>query len=269
MVEKIETICSRVDEVSPFTTITEIHLFGSGLYKKQPRDIDLLVIHHSSEFQRELWKEYCEEWRKKPHTYYEEDTFSVFNVMRKMLLRGMKRVDIHWGNSIRDSGLGRVKTYRLAWSRGRPDVRENLREIEKGDIYQTELTHLRQQLRELTTNYAILRRVASALSLREELSEIEKDRVAKDLAESSFYKKEIPDLERFLQEQKESISSMTERIVSLLEKTAFYLKLKDNVGRVWDHKRCEKCGDYPMRRIVKILENEYELECGHRIRIAK
>ena len=266
MIKKIEVICSRVDEVSLFTTITEIYLFGSGLYKEEPRDIDLLVVHTSSEFQKKLWETYYEEWRKKRHTYYERRTFNIFNVMKKILLRGMRKVDIHWGTSIRNSDVRKVKTFRLAWSRGRPDVRENLTEISKGAVFETELTSLRQQLKESTTNYEIIRRLANALSFLDSF-ETEKDKTARELAESSFYKKEIPSLEEFVKQQELIFFPISRGIRSLLEKMIFYLKLKDNVGRIWDTKRCEKCNGYPIRKIVKILENEYELECGHRIKI--
>lgn len=98
--------------------------------------------------------------------------------------------------------------------------------------------------------------------------EAEKDQIARDLAGSSFYKKEIADLEEFLREQKELIFfPVSPAIHSLLKKVIFYLKLKDNVGRIWDSRRCKKCEDYPIRKIVKILEDQYELECGHRIKI--
>jgi hypothetical protein len=266
MIKKIETICSGVDDVSLFTTITEIYLFGSGLYKEEPRDIDLLLIHHSSEFQKKFWEQYCEEWRKKPHTYYEEDTFSIFKVMKRTLLRGMRKVDIHWGTSIDSSDVKKVKTFLLAWSRGRPDVQENLKGIEKGDIYKTELTHLRQQLKQSTTDYGVIRRLANALSSVNSF-ETEKDQIARKLATFYFYKKELPDLEEFAKEQERlAFSPLSQEIRSLLKKVIFYLKLKDNVGTVWDTIRCEKCEDHPIRKIIGILDNEYDLDCGHRIR---
>ena len=277
--EKIQTIASRVDSpihvpfeseyegfpLSEFFTITEIYLFGSSLYKKNPRDIDLVVIHHSSKLQSECFRLLSKELRNQPHSYYLDRKWSFDYFLKRNLKRRMKRIDIHFEESLEETLLT-PKSYVLVWSRGRPNVRENLRKFwsdQKERILPKELTHLRKELKEYTTSYGILRKLANALSRLASFEE-ERDAMARELARYSFYKREIPELEEFLERQRElAFFRMSEEALSLLGRVIFFLRFKDNVGRIRDSRRCRECEGRAIRKIVKILENGYQLECGH------
>lgn len=279
VINKMETIASRVASpihvpfkskyegfpLDTFFTITEIYLFGSALYKKNPRDIDLLAIHHSSEAQNVFWRELCKEFWNQSHSYYFERKWTFDYFLKRQLKGRMRNIDMHFEKSLEEPHL-KPKNYVLAWSRGRPNVRNNLQRFwskQKGRVLPEELSHLREELKESTASYESIKRIVNALS-RLESFEKEKDTVARELASYSFYKGEIPELEDFLKKQKElAIFRLSENILYLLDRMIFYLKLKDNVGRIMDYKRCSECGGRPIRKIVKIRENGYELECGH------
>ena len=200
IINKLEKICARVDSpvhipfeskyegypLSAFVVITEIYLFGSTRYKEHPNDIDLLVVCccpnvFQNVLRRQLYEEATEKERIHEISWHQHHRFSLEYLTEQTLKKGMKKVDIHTASSIPESSLVANKNgFMLVWSRGKPNVKENLSIAKKNfELYAEELISLRDQLKEKVEENHVLELICRVITLPLE----DKARIAKDVLE--------------------------------------------------------------------------------------
>lgn len=239
IIEKLTIISSRVDgyfnygdgeqviPINDIITVSEIYLFGSTLYKESPRDIDLDIITHHTNSQ----KEYYLDWYKKIDPGYEDKHFWDINMLKTVLLEGMHKVHVNFPGRIGHEGYYPKYVHRLVWSRGKTNVSKNLEEIwsGEGDVYKDELIQLRDQLR-IDQMY---KRAFPMLWFF--VKNDEKKKLIRKLAESCFYKKELPILKEVVPDSSYYGSDI--EVTRFWEELVRYLESKQVGGFIpayWD-----------------------------------
>lgn len=176
VIRKIEMIASRVD--SAFCMhIEEIYLFGSALYKEEPRDIDLLIRYHITEEDDKKYREFFErEVMGLPLSqfrFYERDYKT-----KLVLKKGMKLVDLHFTSYPLSKLFMKTKSLLLVWSRNIPNIRENLALAGWGSpinkLLGEETTNFRAQLKNEGEKRIVLEKIIRAIRQVAPLSEEQK-----------------------------------------------------------------------------------------------
>jgi hypothetical protein len=170
VIKRLEEIASRVDSAFCMT-IDSLLLFGSSLYKENPRDIDVVVTYHTTPEDEKKWVKHVKEAMVglPLHEHYRESREYKTTLALK---RGMKNVDIHFAKNINDVCM-KTKCFVLAWSRTKPNIKENLANAGYGSrlvkLLGEEIGSMREQLREKTEESEVLSRVCYAIVERFEM----------------------------------------------------------------------------------------------------
>jgi len=164
----------------------EIYVFGSALWKDNPKDLDLIIIHEEPT---------DEEGQREVHVLFGYGTFLSQQMNRRLKRSNAERIKIIYGVSL-ESVLSRqpIGYCRLHWNKAKPGWRGSL-ELDKKELREV-ILKLRKTIEDLTearmkfqlTLYEIMARRRIG---REELRKIE------DEAEKRYEKGERPRRFRF------------------------------------------------------------------------
>jgi len=164
MIEKVQAIAKRVDE-SFCMHIDSLWLFGSGLYKENPKDIDLMVVFHTTPEDEAKWQKYYhEQVIQLPFCdhYYHSAEYKTGVILK----RGLKNADIHFTTNIERASM-KTSCFIFVWSRSCPNIKENLLKAGYDTILVKrigeEISSLRSQLKEKGEESEVLERVVYAI----------------------------------------------------------------------------------------------------------
>ena len=146
----------RVDQAFCMT-VDSFWLFGSGLYKAEPRDLDVLVLFHATPEQKTEYEEHI-----RSHMSWDFVREGRERKTSLILRKGLKNIDLHFAFSLEESSLATTSLL-LVWSREKPNVAQNLADAGYGcqivRLLGTELVSLRQQLKMATEEVRVSKQV--------------------------------------------------------------------------------------------------------------
>lgn len=188
LLAKLERVIRTIETEKdlPFH-IKEIHVFGSTLWKDEPEDLDLILIHErqtEQEFQRVM------------SALRGYDTFPFQKMNRRLKRSNAERIKIFYGESLEHIVLRyRIGYCRLYWTEAKPSWRGTL-EMSVKDLKEViiEFRKMIDTLTEAVVKYQITLNVMKARGRihGKELSEI------KDLAEKNAKEGVTPGFFEFL-----------------------------------------------------------------------
>lgn len=164
VIKKLENIAQNIDKAFCMT-IDSIWLFGSSLYKEEPRDVDIIVAYHMTPKQQQEYNAYFDEEIKRLSLC---DFWRARNTTKTSVLlkNGIKNIDIMFIGSIGSDLEWKAlttKCFILAWSRERPNIRENLLNAGYGSqlvkLLGEEIGSMRSQLKGKTEEVEVLERI--------------------------------------------------------------------------------------------------------------
>jgi len=144
MISKLKRVVNTIEAKDDLPLIAkELYVFGSTLWKDNPEDLDLILIHEK------LSKEAAQSMISALMGY---GTLPTQKMNSQLKRSNAERIKILYGNSLEDVlSISPIGYYRLYWSRNRPEWRGNLN-LDSDDLKEAIL-----KLREIIDNLDLTR----------------------------------------------------------------------------------------------------------------